>query len=307
MPRSCFESGRMLAVALLAAFVLLYSGCGGGSSSSPSVGALSGNWQINLVKNYPYQQEQLSVSGFLQQSSGSLTGSVQVPTITSLGGTVTCGGVGPVTGSINGQNVTFALNAGGATFNFTGTVSSNPTSMSGSYEALGGACYPYATSGTWTASLIPALNGSFKGTLDSNYMAALTGANSPVPVTVSGSFTQSPNSGGSSATLTGTITAVGYPCFTTASLTGTISGQNIYLSMYSYNGSPIGTLGQIQQVGAAPTPAVLTVTSTGMVVTGYNSNTSGFFVDVGSPCPAVINSFGQSQTTDSGGFTLNVE
>jgi hypothetical protein len=307
MPRSCFALGRLLAVALLAASVLSHSGCGSSSVSPPPPGALSGNWQFNLIKNNPFQQEQLFASGFLQQSNGDLTGSVQGPTTTAVSGTVTCGGIGPLAGSISGQNINFTLDPGGTTINFTGTVSIDQKLMSGSYAALGGACYDYPTSGTWTASLVPALNGSFKGTLNSNYMAALTGSANPVPVSVSGSFTQTPNAGGSTASLTGTISAVGYPCFTTASLTGTISGQNIYLSVYGYNGLQIGSIGQAQLPGGALTPAILTVTSTGLVVTGPNS-TSGFNLNLGNPCPAVINpNNGKTQTTDFGGFTLNLE
>ena len=306
MPRSGFVFNRMFAVALLAASVLLNSNCGSSSSSSSQpTGALSGNWQFNLVKNYPFAQEQLSASGFLQQSNANLSGSVEGPTTTSVNGTVTCGGVGPLTGSITNQNVAFTLDLGGTGINFSGTVSSDEQSMSGTYQAIGGACYSYATSGTWTASLIPPLNGSFTGTLDSNYMEALSGSTNPVPVSVSGSFAQTTNAGSSNATLTGTITAVGYPCFTTASLTGTISGQNIYLSVYGYNGVQIGTIGQIEPIGSTPAPAILTVSSTGMVVTG--SNQSGFSISLGNPCPAVINSFGESQSTDFGDFTLTVQ
>jgi hypothetical protein len=307
MPRSYFVFGRMLAVTLLAAFVFVHSGCGNSPVSSPSVGALSGNWQFNLLKNYPFQQEQLSASGFLQQSNGNLTGSVQGPTTINTNGTATCGGTGPLTGSVNNQTVSFTLNPGGTTINFTGTISPDQKSMSGSYEALGGGCYSYPTSGIWTAFLIPPLNGKFTGTIDSSYMGALAGlgVGASVPLSVSGSFAQGPSAGSSAATLTGTITAAGYPCFTTASLTGTISGQNIYLSVYGYNGLQIGTIGQILASGASTSPATLTVTSTGLVVTGSTS-TSGFFIDLGNPCPAV-NQLGKSLTTDSGGITLNVQ
>lgn len=305
--RNLFRASRRIrALALLSVYVLFQAGCGSNSSKPPSLGALSGNWQFNLVKNYPFAQEQLFVSGFLQQSNENVTGSVQGPVTTSVGGSaVNCGGTGPLVGTINGQNVSFTLSPGGTTFNFSGTIASDSQSMSGTYEALGGACYSYPTSGTWSASLVPPLNGSFTGTFNSNYMQALNGTNTPVPISVSGSFTESPNSNSSTATLTGTITAAGYPCFSTASLTGTISGQNIYLALYGYNGLQIGTLGQVQPAGVPPTPATLTVTSTGLVVSGTNQ--SGFFLDLQSPCPAVVNSFGQSQTTDSGDFTLNMQ
>lgn len=307
MRRSCFVLVRMVAVALLAGFVFLHSGCGSSAVISQPAGALSGNWQFNLLKNYPFQQEQLSASGFLQQSNGNLTGSVQGPTTTNTSGTATCGGTGPLTGTVNNGTVSFTLNPGGTTINFTGTISSDQKSMSGSYEAIGGGCYSYPTSGIWTAFLIPPLNGKFTGTIESSYMGAVAGlgVGASVPVTVSGSFAQSANASSSAATLTGTITAVGYPCFATASLTGTISGQDIYLSVYGYNGLQIGTIGQILASGPTTAPATLSVTPTGLVVTGSTS-TSGFFIDLRNPCPAV-NQLGNSLTSDSGGFTLNVQ
>jgi hypothetical protein len=314
MPRFFFSHGRRFAVALLAVSVCLYSSCGSSSPKSESAGALSGNWQFNLTKNEPFQVEQLSVSGFLQQSSGTLTGSVQGPTTTSSGNAVTCGGTGLLTGSITNQSVSFTLNAGGTAISFTGVIASGQTSMSGSYQALGGACYPDPTSGTWTASLIPPLNGTFTGTIDSQYMGILGGSTATVPVSVSGSFAQTTNAGSSTATLTGTITAVGYPCFTTASLAGTISGQNIYLSVYGYNGLQIGTIGQVQAQAVTPTPATFQSAAspaTGWEVTG-NTNANGFSVSLGNPCPA-INNNGNPLTTDpvadpgSDAFMLNVQ
>ena len=307
MRRSSFVLVRMVAVALLAGFVFLHSGCGSSPVNSQPAGALSGNWQLNLLKNYPFQQEQLSASGFLQQSNGKLTGSVQGPTTTNTNGTATCGGTGPLTGTVNNGTVSFTLNPGGTTINFTGAISPDQKSMSGSYEAIGGGCYSYPTSGIWTAFLIPPLNGKFTGTIESSYMGALAGlgVGASVPVKVSGSFVQSANASSSAAALTGTITAVGYPCFATASLTGTISGQDIYLSVYGYNGLQIGTIGQILASGPTTAPATLSVTPTGLVVTGSTS-TSGFFIDLGNPCPAV-NQLGNSLTSDSGGFTLNVQ
>ncbi len=319
----------MIAVALLAISVSVYSGCGSSSSSSSqSVGALDGNWQFNLTQNYPLPAPtpQPSFSGFLQESNGSLSGSVQGPTLT--GGNGPCGGIGTLSGTVNNQNVTFTLNQGGTEFNFTGSVSSSSsasscsasttpgttTVISGTYQAPGGACYYYPTSGSFTACLVPPLNGNFTGTISSQYMAALntSSGSSAVPVAVSGSFAQSANAGGSDATLTGTISAVGYPCFTTASLTGTISGQNIYLSVYDYNGVQIGTIGQIPSAGNATLgPATLMLTSTGLAVTN-NSQFGGLAVNIGNPCPAIFNPVnGQTLTSDpeagSDDFTLSIQ
>jgi hypothetical protein len=260
-----------------------------------------------LVKNYPFQQEQLSASGFLQQSSGNLTGSVQGPVTLNAGGTVTCGGVGPLTGSIDGQNVNFSLAPGGTVFNFTGTVSSDQQSMSGSYQAPGGGCYDYPTSGTWTASLIPPLNGSISGTLDNSpYMALLTGVSPPTPIAISGTLTQSASAGGSNASISGTITAVGYPCMTTAYLTGTISGQSVYLDVFNYNGVQIGTLGRPGTSGVAGAPATAMVTSGQLFLTGSGALQSGLSLgEIGiPPCPPI----GQDNvSTDSADVNFQIQ
>ena len=239
---------RILAASSLALLLLLSASCGGGSGSGSSSnapdGPLSGNWQLNLVQNYPAPQTLLSVSGFLVESSSGLTGSVQGPTIISPNGKRDCGGVGPVVGTITGQSVTFSLSPGGTVFDFTGSISSDNTTMSGSYQALGGACFTKPTSGSWSASLIPPLNGTFAGTLsNSEYMTLLTGVSPPAPIAVSGTFAQTENFGASNATLTGTINAVGYPCFQSVSVSGTISGQNVILSVFGYGGTQIGVLG----------------------------------------------------------------
>ena len=293
-------SGRIVEAvltALLAFLLVILVGCGGSSSSTPaSTGALSGNWQVNLVQDYPLPVTNLSVSGFVVQSSETLTGNVEVPTF----GTLThCGGVAPLTGTVNGQSVTFSLNEGGTVVNFTGTLGSDGTSMTGSYQAAGGACFPgTSTTGTWSSFLVPPLNGSFTGTIDSTYMAILTGATTAVPVNVSGTMTQSSNAGASNATLTGTITAVNYPCFTTATLTGTISGQNVYLNVYGYNGEQIGTLGQPSSgSGTVATPALVMINAGAISLVDANQN--GMFLGVTTkfgetgPCPPITAS-GQS-------------
>lgn len=270
--------------------VLISAGCGGANPSTTTGGPLSGNWQLNLVQNYPTPQTQLSASGFIVESSSALTGSVQGPTTLSSNGTHNCGGVGPLTGTISGQDVTFSLNPGGTTFTFTGTISSDNTSMSGSYEAAGVGCYVQpGTTGTWTASLIPPLNGNFTGALtNSTYMSLLTGQTPPPPISVSGTINQSTNAGASNASLTGTISAVGYPCFVTASLTGTVSGQSVNLSVFGYNGEQIGTL----------TSAVAAPGSSGPTINGTLTLGETTATTVVGPCPP-LNTGSQTFITDS--------
>ena len=151
---------RTLVTISLASLLLIAAACGGGNPVVDPSGSASGNWQVDLLQNYPGPQTQLSVSGFLVESNNSLTGSVQGPTISNPSGVVECGGIGKLTGTISGQNVTFSLSSGGTVFNFTGVIAPDNTSMSGNYQALAGACFNKPTSGTWNAFLIPPLNGS---------------------------------------------------------------------------------------------------------------------------------------------------
>jgi hypothetical protein len=277
---------------------LMAAGCGGGSSAASSSGALSGNWQLNLVQNYPSASTPitLSASGFVTQSSETLSGSIQGPNVISATGLYGCSGVGQLSGTVSGQTVTFSLNPGGSEFDFTGAMASDSTSISGTYEALGGGCIAKATSGTFTASLIPALNGAFTGQLtDSSYMALLGDTN---PISVTGSFTQSSNAGASNATITGTISATDYPCFETAYLTGTISGQSVYLDVYDFKGEQIGTLGLPSGTDAAGSarPATVSTVSDVTVLTGNGDQLSGLSVgqvlstgqtSSGNPCPPI--------------------
>jgi hypothetical protein len=291
---------RILATAIAATlFLSAFTACGGGNSSSSSNanGPLTGNWQLSLVQGEPRPQTTIGVSGFLSESNGAVTGSVQVPAIGD--GTNDCGGIGQLTGSINNQNISFSITPGGTALNFAGTISSDNTSMSGSYQAVGGACFTKATTGTWSALLVPPLNGSFTGTLsDSEYMTLLTGVSPPAPIAVSGTITQSPNSGNASnATLTGTITAVGYPCFTTVSVTGTISGQNVYLDVFNFQGAQIGTLGVPGLPGVAGTPAIVTSSSSGVSLIGTGQGGLALGFSGSPPCPPLATSSG-NVTTD---------
>jgi len=270
--------------------------CGGQSSTPPeSTGAMTGNWQLSLVEGYPPPGTQISVGGFLVQSNNSLTGSVQGPTIVGGNGTTPCGGISPFVGTISGRNVTFSLNPGGTQFDFTGVISSNSRSMSGSYQALGGACLGVSTSGTWTGTLVPPLNGTFSGTLVSTlYLPTLTGlAQDPgVPISVSGSFTQSSNDGASNASITGTITAVGYPCFKTAYLSGTINGQNVYLNVFDYTGVQIGTLGLPGTLGTSGTPATVVLGSSGVSLQGTGQGGLSLGNGAAPSCPTIQGPFG---------------
>jgi hypothetical protein len=300
------RSVRVLGTASLALLFLILAACGGGAHPTSSTSnALSGNWQLVLFQEYPGPKTTLSISGFLAQADDAITGSVQAP---SEGTKNLCGGVSPLSGTINGQNVAFSVNEAGTVFSFTGAISSDNQSMSGDYQAQGGACFIQSTTGTWNAFLVPPLNGNFTGTIDSSYVGFLqTGVASStgVPIPVSGSIAQSSNGGASNATLTGTINAVGYPCFATASLTGTISGQNVYMDVFDYNGEQIGTLGVPQaSPGIAGTPATVMTTASGMSLVGDGQ--AGLALGNGAvdPCPPLA---GESNPGDVANVALTFQ
>jgi hypothetical protein len=108
-------------------------------------------------------------------------------------------------------------------------------------------------------------------------------------VMVSGNLSQGPNDGtASSSSLTGTITAQGYPCFRTVTVTGTITGENVRLSVYSSDANLIGTIG-------IPSDAATVVSDTaGLHLIGSNSGGGGLSLGAVSgggafgPCPPIL-------------------
>jgi hypothetical protein len=299
---------------LLAAVLLLAMiGCGGSSSPSSSSNATVSNWQFSLVQEWPRPETALGVSGFLKLTGSGVTGSVNVPPSSQNG---KCAGTAAVTGTISQSNVTLSLNEGGTVTNLTGTMSSDGKSMTGSYSGLGGGCFTVPTTGTWTAVQVPPLTGNFTGQItQSFYMALLTGAQPPAPVTVSGSLSQGTNDGAASnATLTGIINAESYPCFRTVSVTGTITGQNVYLTVYSYTGAPIGTIGlPPSTAGGGGAPATVVADASGVSLVGSGPGTSGLALGELSsaqgafgPCPA-LNSTAGPVPADSAAITLTLQ
>jgi len=205
--------------------------CGGGSSQTPTTGELTANWQITLQPHGLIQSFQYT--GFLIQTGSSLSGNF----ILGDG----CTGVGAVSGSVSGQNVTLNIGESGQDLNLTGSAPAGGTAGTGVFSTLAGACTaPYASTGNWSAILVPALNGNFTGAFSST----LTGGTT---IPVSGSLTQGPNNGSSTATLSGTMTAHNSnaafcPYLTTATITGTISGESATLNVFGPNGSLIAQI-----------------------------------------------------------------
>jgi hypothetical protein len=225
--------------------------CGGGGTATPQAGPLSGNWQITLQRQInPIPA--LTFTGFLLQASNSFSGNVILGT--------GCSGVGSIAGTVAGQNVSLTINDFGEDVSLTGTMPSSTGPMSGEFSSLAGGCTASANTGTWSAVLVTPLAGSFHGTFTS---AASNGT-----LDVTGSLNQGPNTGSSTAALSGTIAAGGAARFcsylSTATITGLISGTTVSLNLYGPDGSQIAQIGEIGNPVAPPTTATVTPDGTSL-------------------------------------------
>ena len=252
---------------------MMLSGCGGGSSSGggsqvPLI--LSGNWQFNMAEQLNPDPTKPSFTGglqggFLVQTNGSITGqalfSIATLPPTGSGGTPTqCNsGTDEIKGTISGQTVTLTAGSTGAqTYTLTGTLSLDGSTMSGSYTSTDGAGCGIAAMQSWSAMLVPPLTGSIQGSFHSTGgTAGLNEQDFPV----SGGLVQGSNIGAASATLTGDLNFVNaatslsdYPCLTTASVQGQISGNSVTLQILGSDGTAIG------QIGATTVSGLQTVT-----------------------------------------------
>ena len=131
---------RLSCVSLLLGMLIATASCGGGTSTSAQSQALSGNWQMSLAVS---PQSTLTFTGFLVQSSNSVTGSFILGS--------DCPGVGSVTGTVDGQNVTLAVNQLGDNVNFTGSMPSSDAPIVGSFSNLSAGCPLDGDSGTFSA------------------------------------------------------------------------------------------------------------------------------------------------------------
>jgi hypothetical protein len=201
--------------------VLLVTGCGGGSKPSTTPGALSGNWQMSLQKDNSTLPPKTQ-SGFLLQQSDVVTGNVMLKA-------TPCSGVGSVNGMLSGANIALTVNPVGVTVNLSGSVGSDQTSMTGSYTIISQGCGGSQTApetGTWTANLVKPVSGSFTGTYTSHKLGNLA---------ITGQVSQSANNE-SSAPLAGNLGVTGY-CFSSTTVSGTISGTQVVMNLLSSDGT----------------------------------------------------------------------
>ena len=247
----------LLAAALLAATIMLSAcGSGGSSASLQNNVTLSGNWQFTMASPADGSFFGGLQGGFLQQSSRSLQGTAAYAVSLSQLLIPCSSGYASITGTISGQSVTLTASAGTQTFTFAGTLSFDGSTMIGTYSSTAGTSSDGAPCGTaqsglqWSAIFVPPITGAIQGSFHSAGGAAgLTNQDFPV----SGSLTQTANSGGGSATaaVTGALNFISpssntddYPCLSTASVSGQISGNSVILQIIGAGGSILGAIGE---------------------------------------------------------------
>jgi hypothetical protein len=287
-----------LQAVFLVSIAFAFSSCGGNSSSggAPGTAQVAGNWQFAMSATGTSYASSPLQGGFLVEKNGALSGqtafSIVLPS-TNGGSTVTCNaGTATVTGTVSGQTVNLTLAI--ATLDQNGNPTTQTITLTGGQlgtdgagnSTIGGtnATYSFATTGyaninsqltpcgsssdtgTWSAASVPPLTGGFQG-----FFHSTTGTVVNQDFSVSGTFSQGPNIGASSATVTGTLIfqdpvtlLPNYPCLTTASVNGTISGNTVLLQIFSGNGTDVG------QIGQAPGQ------SSGISLVTYDSTQGGY-------------------------------
>jgi hypothetical protein len=293
----------------LFAVVLLFSGCGSShSNSNSSAGApqIAGNWQFTMTP--PSDGSFLGgiQGGFLLQTNnsnsvnGAVVYSVQLPPLPGGVPTICSSGSAPVTGNLNGQSVNLTVSTGDQSFTLNGGLSADGTTMMGTYTSTGAkGCGTKQAGLQWTALLVPSVTGAIQG----NFHSALsTAVAQGQDFAVTGSLTQGENIGASNATVTGTLTFQGYPCLTTASVNGQISGNAVILQVIGTNGLNAGQIGA--PIGdSKPSPVSVVTSSVGTVLQGafgYGISTSAcpggnLAGDIGDVCLAIGNANGCTQ------------
>ncbi len=203
--------------------VIMLTACSS-SSGNTSLAGLSGNWQITLQNTSASETQ----SGFLLQSGTAVTGSFMLSGQTISGQTV-CAEVGSASGQITGSNLAITVSPAGQTINLTGT-QANSTSMSGNYSLLASGC-GQTEIGTWTATQVSPLSGNLQATFTPYGGSAFH---------FTGAVTEGPNTGGSTATLSGSMTSTDSPCFTSATVAGLVSGTSVVFNLLNSDGVALG-------------------------------------------------------------------
>jgi hypothetical protein len=269
---------RTIAPLIYGVALIALTSCGGGSGLQPSQGSgqLAGNWQFTMTA--PSDNSFLGglQGGFLLQNNQSLSGQVTYaiylpPASSGAAPTLCNSGTAPVTGNINGGTVTLTAVAGPQTFTLSGTLSTSGTTLMGTYSSSANKGCGTAQSGVqWSAVSVPSLTGTIQGFFHSGSAGSSdpTLKNQLFPVT--GTLTQGQNIGASNATVTGTLNFTGYPCLSSVSVNGQVSGSSAVLQLIGSNGLSAGQIGAPTGF-SNPGPVSILSSAAGLVLQGTNA------------------------------------
>jgi hypothetical protein len=203
---------------------LMLLSCGGNAGTSSASQLLSGNWQFVLQQNPPSSITQTE-SGFLLQSGDAITGALV------LSNQGLCPGLGSAQGTLTGTQVTITVNQTGQTVNLLGTAATDGSGMAGTYSILASGCSGGSSTGTWTASPVKPVSGTYQATFNSYTLGVY---NSVATVT------QGPNTGASIANVLGMMTLNNAPCGDSVSISGVVSGTAVVFNFLGSSGAAVG-------------------------------------------------------------------
>jgi hypothetical protein len=293
-----------LTVALLVATMML-SSCGSNNNSNNTQvndNSLEGNWQFTMAP--PPDGSFLGglQGGFLLETNSTITGSAAYAVSLPLLPYPCNSGSSQVTGTITDQTVSLTAVAGSQTLTLTGTLSFDGTTVVGTYSSTAGTAGDGSACGTvqsglqWSAVLVPTITGPIQGNFHSTGGPA---GLAEQDFLVSGGLFQAANTGASSAVVTGNLTFLNattnlsdYPCFTSASLSGQVSGNIVNLQIVGPDGSILGGIGELPGSNGVTGVNPVTITSA----------TGGAILNGGGPTYIV----GTNSCPQSSGSTLTV-
>jgi hypothetical protein len=263
-----------LAAALLVA-TMMFSSCGsnnGSGNTQVNDNSLEGDWQFTMAPPPDGSFVGGLQGGFLLQNNGAVTGSAAYAVSLPLLPYPCNNGSSQVTGTISNQSVSLTAVAGSQTFTLAGALSFDGSTMTGTYNSTAGTAGDGSPCGAaqselqWSASLVPTVTGPIQGNFHST--GGLTGL-AEQDFLVSGGLFQAANTGASSAAVTGNLTFLNtttnlsdYPCFTSATVSGQVSGNIINLQLVGPDGSILGEIGELPGSNGVTGVNPVTVTST---------------------------------------------
>ena len=198
-------------VLLLAALI---AGCGGKSNSvppPPSTAQIQGKWSGVATSS---TGATATADADLQQAGSSVFSTAG--NNTQINGRCATPS-DSMSGQITGNSVAIIVTEGGQHVNLNGTVSADGQSMSGTYTSDAGGCTQGDT-GTWTASKIASVSGTYSGTVNSDVRPQ------PIPVGVSGSLAED-----AQWNLTAALQVTNSVCFSSLNLFGGTAGRLVIL------------------------------------------------------------------------------